>query len=392
MQSLVLQKTPVGIKAALDAVPATLEQTYCNILLRIPKEDREIAKQAFLWLACSIRALEFDELCEAVVVDERHAGVNEEARLLQPEDLLHICSSLIDYNEDKQTVVLAHSSVLLYLTSQQIRDSEVREFYINPDTAHVVLTRKCVSYLCSDSLGVGYCDTIAELDSRWDDWPLLEYAVRSWPKHAQLLDEGDIDDFTKGLLLQFFETARRPRCGNFGAWVQAFLPFALLSIDHSTPLYYASRFGLNTIVKMILAVQGTGDLELRGGRRGSTPLHAASAFGSVEVIETLLAAGANAQEVNEEGECGLQWAVLYGSSTKVRLLLSAGSDPNFRNRRGHTPLYYSVRNKQKGCSIALLEAGADPENIDGKGSHAGILYEKRDQDTNINWAEILRYK
>jgi len=62
MQSLVLQKTLVGVKAALDAVPATLEQTYCNILLRTPSEDRDMAKQAFLWLAFSTRALEFAEL------------------------------------------------------------------------------------------------------------------------------------------------------------------------------------------------------------------------------------------------------------------------------------------------------------------------------------------
>ncbi len=68
--------------------------------------------------------------------------------------------------------------------------------------------------------------------------------------------------------------------------VQAFLYFTQLVLGKSTPWYNVSRFGLHTIVKMILAAQGTGDLEVRVGHRGSNRLHAASAFGSVEVVET----------------------------------------------------------------------------------------------------------
>jgi hypothetical protein len=70
------------------------------------------------------------------------------------------------------------------------------------------------------------------------------------------------------------------------AVVQAFLYFTQLVLGKSTPWYNVSRFGLHTIVKMILAAQGTGDLEVRVGHRGSNRLHAASAFGSVEVVET----------------------------------------------------------------------------------------------------------
>jgi len=51
MQSLVLQKILVGVQAALDAVPATLEQTYCNILLRTPLEDPDpLSKRSCGWL------------------------------------------------------------------------------------------------------------------------------------------------------------------------------------------------------------------------------------------------------------------------------------------------------------------------------------------------------
>ena len=135
LESLVLQKTPTAIRATLDAVPTTLEQTYCNILERIPKDDWLLAKRAFRWLAFSIRALEFKELCGAVIVDEETEMIDENARLLDPEELLQICSSLMSYNQEEGTVALAHSPVWDFLTSQQIKESKVGEFYIDPDSA-----------------------------------------------------------------------------------------------------------------------------------------------------------------------------------------------------------------------------------------------------------------
>ncbi len=376
LKELVLKKTPAAMKTALDTVPATLEQTYCNILLRIPNDDREIAKKTFMWLVFSIRMMTFSELCEAVVIDERRAGVDENARLLQPEDLLHICSSLIEYDSKKQTIALAHSSVPQYLISTHLRESHASEFWIDPNTADAILTCKCISYLRSRDLASGYCDTMTEFTRRWDDLPFLDYAVHGWQTHARYLNEGDIDDLTKNMFLGFFETAERHRGGNFGAWIQLFLPFAEMNIENSTPLYYAARFGLTSILKMILAVQGKKDLETLGGRRDSTPLHVASAFGRVQVVKTLLEAGANAREINGKGESGLRWACLYGSFAIVRMLLKAGADPNCRDRRGCTPLCYAIFNQDYRCAAELLDAGADSENIDGNRTSVAALGDK----------------
>ncbi len=385
IDALVVQRTPLAIKAALEAVPFTLEQTYCNVLRRIPSEDRVLAKKAFLWMAFSVRALEFEELCEAVILDEESGTVDEDARLLQPEDLLQVCSSLVSFDTKEYTVVLAHSSVLEYLTSQQVKESEAREFYLDPASAHTVLARQCVSYLCSPRLQSGYCVRKRDCNDRYRDMPLLDYAVGSWPVYARRVEKRDIDGVTRHLLLQFFETSKLPRCGNFGAWVQAYFPSAAFNIETSTPLYYAARFGITSMVNMILAVQGTRDLEVRGGRRGSTPLHVASAMGRLEVVQALLAAGANAKESNAMGESGLEFATIYGSLDIVKTLLDAGANPNSRDQHGHTPLYYAVKYGHKVCSMALLEAGADTTNIDGRGSDAATLAEEDTEATN-RWA------
>ena len=365
IDALVVQRTPLAIKAALEAVPPTLEQTYCNILCRIPDEDRILAKKAFVWMALSVRALQFEELCEAVILDEDSGTVDEDARLLQPEDLLQVCSSLVSFDIKENTVVLAHSSVLEYLTSEQVKESEAREFYLDPASADISLARQCVSYLCSPKLQSGYCIRDTDLDDRYQEMPLLDYAVESWPIYAQLVEKRDIDEATRHLLLQFFETSKLPRCGNFGAWVQAYFPCEILNIERSTPLYYAARFGINSMVRMILAVQGTRDLEVCGGRRGSPPIHAASLRGFSEVVQTLLRAGANADAVNEKGDYVLHYAASGGNLDVVKALLDAGADPNSRDSHGDNPAFYALRNGSKTCLLALYEASADIIDIDG---------------------------
>lgn len=382
IDALVVQRTPLAIKAALEAVPPTLEQTYCNILCRIPNEDRALAKKAFLWMTFSVRALQFEELCEAVILDEEAGTVDEDARLLQPEDLLQVCSSLVSFDTKENTVVLAHSSVLEYLTSGQIKESEAREFYLDPSSADTSLARQCVSYLCSPKLRSGYCIRDTDLDNRYQDMPLLDYAVESWPVYAHLVEKRDIDEGTRHLLLQFFETSKLPRCGNFGAWVQAYFPRAILNIERCTPLYYAARFGINSMVKMILAVQGTRDLEVCGGRRGSPPLHAASLRGFSEVVQTLLGAGANANAVNEHGDYVLHYATVGGAPDVVKALLDAGADPNSRDNYGDTPAFYAFKHGHKICLLALLEAGADTTDIDGLGFDVTALAEDMKEVTH----------
>ena len=361
------QRTAFAVQAALDVVPTTLEQTYCNNLLRIAKEDRQLAKEAFLWLAFSIRPLKFTELCEAAIANERNSSINEDARILRPNDLLQMCSSLVDYNPKGENIVLAHSSVREYLTSQQIRQSEACEFFIDAATAHTILTRKCVNYLCSSDLAIGYCDTPKELADRYERWPLLAYAFHSWQTHAQHLEGAEIDNLTKSILLQFFDTIDNPRGGNCGAYVQAWLPFEPFSIENTTPLHHAARFGNKTLVKMILAKQGVGKLDLRGGRGGFTPLNVACNFGYVEVAQILLAAGASVHGTNNNGDCALQSPLMQGLATVVELLLDYGADPNFRNRRGHAPLYHAIQGRDEACCTALVRAGANTTNVDGKG-------------------------
>ena len=73
------------------------------------------------------------------------------------------------------------------------------------------------------------------------------------------------------------------------------------SIPDST-LHNADRVGHDTVVRLILAVQGTAPVQNRPGRRGFTPVNVACASAVNDVFQTLLTAGANTQTANQVGE------------------------------------------------------------------------------------------
>lgn len=316
------QQTTREIQLALLNVPGTLEQTYRNILARITKDETHMAKLTLFWLCFSLRPMKFSELCEAVIIPETDVVITDDMRLLRPEALLRICGSLISYDTVTTRVILAHSSVRQYLTSQTTSASDVSEFYFDEATADTKIALRCLNYLNLPVFRSGYCSSYQSLTQRFKDWPLLPYIADLLFDHLSYINlEGSI----KTILLRFFETHSQPRGGNFGAWVQAFTPGANENIETSTPLYYASRFGLLRLVKMILALEGTKNLEAPGGVYGSTPLHVATWKGRTNVVRELLKAGANAREVNQDGIPGLLWAVKYGFVEIERMLRDAGA-------------------------------------------------------------------
>ena len=155
------------------------------------------------------------ELCEAILVAEDDIVINNNVRLLRKETLLEICGSLIRYDLVTTRVTLAHSSVFEFLTSQAIKASDMRTYYLDRLTAQSSVTRRCIGYMCL--LSSGGCPTHDALVQRVQDWPLLTYIAKTLFAH---LHYTDINDDVRSILLRFFATHHLPRGGNFGAWVQ----------------------------------------------------------------------------------------------------------------------------------------------------------------------------
>jgi hypothetical protein len=268
MDRLATYRTGRDIRLALEDIPTTLHETYAAILGRIPDGDKEIARQALMWLCFSLRPLSPHELAEAVILREEDTLLDDDCRLTEPIAILEICHGLIYDNHDE--VTLAHDSIRSFLLSDWIRPSKASMFAIDRSESHRMITRKCLTYLRLDEFASGPVHSESELQARFRDNPLLRYASQFWPIHSERFALQPEDE---QFIMTFFMTKQDPNSGAFGSWVQFLLhSLDLKTIHHTEPLYYAASYNMISILKILLQPGNGTDVNRRGGRCMSTPL------------------------------------------------------------------------------------------------------------------------
>ena len=108
-------------------------------------------------------------------------------------------------------------------------------------------------------------------------------------------------------------------------------------------------------------------------------------------MKLLLAAGADADERESDGDSPLLWAAACGSSAEtVRLLLEAGADPNVvGDMEGKTtPLISAVGEEKLEMVKLLLDAGADPNlEVFEVDEETGEKYEEMTPLHMAQWCE-----
>lgn len=85
------------LRTALRSLPKDLDETYAQILQCIDNDGygKEVAK-IMQWLAYSWRPMSLTEVSEVLTVDpEDDAQFDIERRLVEPHELLRMCSSLV---------------------------------------------------------------------------------------------------------------------------------------------------------------------------------------------------------------------------------------------------------------------------------------------------------
>jgi len=78
-------------------------------------------------------------------------------------------------------------------------------------------------------------------------------------------------------------------------------------------------------------------------------------------VERLIAAGANVNVQNDQGDglTPLGWAAVWGSNKTAELLIARGADVNAGGRNRNTPLHVAAYNGQKETVVLLLGKGAN---------------------------------
>ncbi|KAK0388643.1 hypothetical protein NLU13_4886 [Sarocladium strictum] len=290
LDRLSVLRTGRDMRDALADMPRTLNDTYTNILDRIPDYDRPLARETLLWLCFSVRPLRLSELAEAVILREDDIVIYDDARLTNNATLLDICNGLVVRNG--LFLTLAHDSVRSFLTGDHIKQTSAAYFAIDANQAHAHIMSRCLTYLRLSPFSSGPVNSLPLLRERQQQHPLLSYATTSWPIHSerfplQASDEQQILDF-------FATKGQGTNESSFDSWVQFLLQETNPhNIQRSQPIYYAASFNMVAILRILTRPELGIDVDSRGGRFGSTPLFVAVWRQNWEAAELLLRAGAD---------------------------------------------------------------------------------------------------
>ncbi|KAH0553118.1 hypothetical protein GP486_006694 [Trichoglossum hirsutum] len=399
-------KSTREIRAALDQLPKTLDETYERIFAGIPTEHVKFARRALHLLAFDFQIYSLEELAEAVIVDDASCTFIPGDRFVDPTDILEICTCLIIYDRDAGTQVrLAHYSVKEYLTSERMKATEFKTSEI---TANILAAKTCITYYLNLDYralekkkynGPYVISGVQERAShdrdhfRWnigESFPLV-WVAENFDRFVKISGN---DDVVNDLVLKLLN----PGLPHFEAWFNLYALFDESDIEIpewkmpqaaqlTITLAYLCWFDFQPAAKALLERQSrsldlnaqlysemllsdTGDILIE--ESNISLLHLAVALGREGFAELLVTKGINTNAISSYGVTALNFALAPGTGSGIRqrmvdLLLKGNADPN-PHSAPRTPLQDAIvyqANAERIVEVVrmLLDAGADANAI-----------------------------
>jgi len=317
-------------------------------IARTPR-DLKYARTAFMWLIHCHRPMGLNELAVAAVVDPE-IQFNEAMRLTTDDDILEICGSFIKAGRGNR-IEFAHFSVQEFLTSAVMPDNSPNDYYVDEESANILLLKSCFSYLRS-SLPVSL-PQMFEFE-RMDKFSF--HASLTWPIFARQRPNSSQHEVYEFLHSDFLATWS-------SIWQASIRPSEFMikarrpsfkqtnSVSAPNPLYVAVSLSLPSVVKMILDKGASPNQE---GGLLFYPIFAAIERRNVKVLAMLLNAGADVNLKMMDGRTPLDFGVCLspifgyideGFVEVLAMLLRAGADVNQKMTdgvTGRTPLHYAA--------------------------------------------------
>lgn len=374
------------LRLALENLPRTLDETYAQILERIPQQHLNQAWTILNLLIWSDWKFSIEDLVDAIATNlDEDPTFNPKNRMPVPRDVLKLCSSLlavswyekkeedIHRQEDAEVVQLGRFSVKEYLISDHV--SRAFKYLTSESVARSYLARLCLTHL----VGVSQFNLQMPFNFRefCHEFPFAYYSTQFWMEHARVAEVGD-ENLLK-LVMSFFLTDHKA----FSLF-DSIHGWCFFQDAYEIPLYYAAIGGLNRTIKCLLDngadINVKESIALRGAMRygrettvhllldkgadvDSGFLHAVD-LAIYPVLEdyTLLMLDTGADINFRDGEA-LYVASSHGKDEKVQLLLDRGADPNAGG--GRALLAASEEGRDKVVKL-LLDGGADVNVRDGQ--------------------------
>ncbi|KAF2493876.1 HET-domain-containing protein [Lophium mytilinum] len=171
-------RTQRALETALETLPEGLNETYDRILENIKEGDYEHILRLFKWLVGSERPLRLEELAESIAIDPAKDRFDAKERLLETEEVLALCGSLLRVDADG-TVVLAHFSVKEYLLCNRLttQKHKIARFALQEASSKQHVMGCLLTYVSTIGLEL---QSLLNKRLNEGDYPLFSYA-RSVP-------------------------------------------------------------------------------------------------------------------------------------------------------------------------------------------------------------------
>ena len=356
--------SPSDIRKALSSLPRTLDETYERILVNIPIEFRSKAISALKWIIYGRARCTLEMLADAITINhEADPPFNLGDRLLDPSQLLEILPGLITTEDPRNSVQIAHFSVVEYLESARIVDGPANIFHFERSKAINFIIKDCFDLLKSYSHPIN--QQLLGDDAR-EYSTLQEHAWWYWDKYVELLN-APIDPEISRLVLDFVMNVEAIQERHHYTlpptyWSRAIIKSPGKPLDNG--LYTACHLQAPNIARIFL--DAGADVNFQGGGHWCVPLQVAAGNNMLEMVRALLDAGADVNLQAEPEYTALITAAYNGYLEIVKLLLGRGADINVSGGRYGTALQAAATHGTTKIVQLLLDAGADVNSQAGK--------------------------
>ncbi|OCL11473.1 hypothetical protein AOQ84DRAFT_386815, partial [Glonium stellatum] len=351
-------QTEAAIRSRLGKLPIGLKGAYQEIYGKIAarnEHEKVLADRAFMWVMCSCKPLNSDELLGAIRLDQ-HNDTFSLADEIDEDLMLDLCSNLLVIDSQRKVWRFSHLSVTEYFEENHW---DLRE-------AHCYAAKTCLSLLIE-----AYKEPRLEIASENsdNDWtenssidsqkaphnifapahPLQIYVRHHWVVHVQA-NEGQEVDSVLSRLLKIFLGSPEESSVQYRKWYRQVEPdsfrepttsvFNSIDIDEIAPehtsLFAMCRFSLYTT---LLDWWVTAEIDLsQTNSKGDNLLVLAAVAGSKSICETLVKQGIPVNILLRSGQYGsaLAAAAYGGRAEIVRFLVQEEkADVNLLLQSGH---------------------------------------------------------
>jgi hypothetical protein len=216
-------------------MPVSLWDVYQNIITRI----QPLAWTVLSWILHAKRPLLMEELRVAIALEDDDHDLDDDD-LIDPRDIIRLCSGLVILDESSGIVRFIHMTVVQFL------QAETANIVSTTDLASI-----CLIYLKFDVFDQGPCKDNHSLKSRFQKYKLGQYAARYWADYVR--GSGEMNSTLKKSLKELLRSpTKRSSMLQLQVPSESYLALDVRLFESQSILHILAKSGLAFICKEAL--------------------------------------------------------------------------------------------------------------------------------------------